>query len=56
MRSRIVISDSFETQPPGIDGSAVLVRADPGLQNSLVDLLEANHRKAMDAIAAEMLG
>ncbi len=41
IRSRIVGSDSLETQPPGIDGLAVLVRAQPTLQNSLVDLLDA---------------
>jgi hypothetical protein len=41
VRSRIVGSDALDTQPPGIDGLAVLVRAHPALQNSLVDLLEA---------------
>jgi predicted KAP-like P-loop ATPase len=41
IRSRVVGSDSLDTQPPGIDGLAVLVRAHPALQNSLVDLLEA---------------
>jgi len=41
IRSRIAGSDTLETQPPGIDGLAVLVRAQPSLQNGLVDLLEA---------------
>lgn len=41
IRSRVVGSDSLDSQPPGIDGLAVLVRAHPALQNSLVDLLEA---------------
>jgi predicted KAP-like P-loop ATPase len=41
IRSRIVGSDALDTQPPGIDGLAVLVRAQPALQNSLVDLLDA---------------
>ncbi|MEY9685944.1 Qat anti-phage system ATPase QatA [Bradyrhizobium elkanii] len=41
VRSRVVGSDSFEAQPPGIDGLTVLVRTQPALQNSLIDLLEA---------------
>ena len=32
---------SLETQPPGIDGFAVFVRAHPALQNGLVDFLKA---------------
>jgi hypothetical protein len=41
IRSRVVGSDALDTQPPGIDGLSVLVRAQPALQHSLVDLLEA---------------
>jgi len=41
IRSRIAGSDTFDVPPPGIDGLAILVRAQPALQNSLIDLLEA---------------
>jgi hypothetical protein len=41
VRGRIVGSDGFDTQPAGTDGLAVLVRAHPTLQGSLVDFLEA---------------
>lgn len=40
VRARIMSSGSFETQPSGIDGLVVLVKAYPALQSSLVDLLE----------------
>lgn len=41
LRSRIMAADSLETQPAGIDGLSVLVRAQPGLQANLFDFLEA---------------
>lgn len=41
VRSRIIGSDSFETQPAGVDGLTVLVKAHPTLQPNLLDFLEA---------------
>jgi predicted KAP-like P-loop ATPase len=41
VRGRIVVGDSFDTEPPGMDGLAVLVKAHPTLQSSLLDFLEA---------------
>ena len=41
VRGRIVGGDSFDTEPPGAAGLAVLVKAHPTLQSSLVDFLEA---------------
>ncbi len=41
VRGRIVGSDSFETEPAGVDGLAVLVKAHPTLQGNLLDFLEA---------------
>ena len=40
LRGRIMGSDAFETQPAGVEGIAVLVKAHPQLQSDLVDLLE----------------
>ncbi len=40
VRSRIVGGDSFDVQPPGVDGLVVLVKAHPTLQGTLVDFLE----------------
>ena len=40
VRGRIVGGDSFEKEPPGAPGLAVLVRAHPDLQATLVDFLE----------------
>lgn len=40
VRGRIVGGDSFDTEPPGAAGLAVLVKAHPTLQGNLVDLLE----------------
>ena len=40
VRGRILGSDAFEIEPPGSLGVAVLVRAHPALQGSLVDFLE----------------
>lgn len=41
VRGRIVGGDSFETEPPGAAGLAVLVKAHPALQGGLLDFLEA---------------
>lgn len=41
VRGRIVGTDSFGTEPPGAAGLAVLVKAHPALQGSLLDFLEA---------------
>lgn len=41
VRGRIVGGDSFDTEPPGAAGLAILVKAHPALQGNLVDFLEA---------------
>ncbi len=41
MRGRIIGSDNFETEPTGVDGLAVLVKAQPTLQGNLLEFLEA---------------
>lgn len=41
VRGRIVGGDSFDTEPPGAAGLAVLVKAHSTLQSNLVDFLEA---------------
>ena len=41
VRARIVGGDTFDVQPPGADGLAILVKAQPSLQGSLLDFLEA---------------
>jgi hypothetical protein len=40
LRGRIMGEASFLTEPPGIAGMAVLVKAHPALQSNLVDFLE----------------
>jgi KAP family P-loop domain len=40
LRARIVASDTFDTEPAGVAGIAVLVRAQPALQPQLLDFLE----------------
>lgn len=40
VRGRILGSDAFDIEPPGSVGVAVLVKAHPALQGSLVDFLE----------------
>lgn len=40
VRSLIIGNDEFETQPAGIDGMSVLVKAHPALQGNLLDFLE----------------
>ena len=41
LRTRIIASDAFEKAPDGVEGMAVLVRAQPSLQSNLLDFLEA---------------
>lgn len=41
VRGRIIGGDVFDTEPPGIAGLVVLVRAHPTLQSSLLDFLES---------------
>jgi len=41
LRARIVASGSFDKAPNGVEGLAVLVRAQPALQPNLLDFLEA---------------
>jgi len=45
VRGRIIGTDNFDTQPVGVDGLAVLVKAHPSLQGSLLDFLEALPRQ-----------
>ncbi len=40
VRSKIISGDEFKTRPVGIDGMIVLVKAQPSLQNQLLDFLE----------------
>jgi KAP family P-loop domain len=40
VRSRIIGGDTFDTEPAGIAGLAVLVKAHPALQGDLLDFLE----------------
>jgi hypothetical protein len=41
LRGRIMSEGAFLTEPPGIPGMTVLVKAHPALQSNLVDFLEA---------------
>lgn len=41
VRAKIMSGDSFETQPAGIEGMVVLVKAQPSLQGRLLDFLNA---------------
>ena len=47
VRGRIVGGDSFETEPAGVEGLVVLVKAHPTLQGSLIDFLEALPRERL---------
>jgi predicted KAP-like P-loop ATPase len=47
VRSRIVSSDTFDTEPAGVAGLAVLVKAQPSLQGSLLDFLEGLPRQRL---------
>jgi len=41
VRTKIMSGDTFDTQPPGIEGLVVLVKAQPSLQGNLIDFLYA---------------
>jgi len=41
VRGRIIGGDTFDSEPAGVAGLAVLVKAHPVLQGSLLDFLEA---------------
>jgi hypothetical protein len=41
VRTKIMSGDAFDTQPAGIEGMVVLVKAQPSLQGSLIDFLRA---------------
>ena len=41
VRTKIMSGDTFDTQPAGIEGIVVLVKAQPSLQGSLIDFLHA---------------
>jgi hypothetical protein len=47
VRGRIVGGDTFDTQPAGVDGLGILVKAQPALQASLLDFLEALPRERL---------
>jgi len=47
VRTRIVGGGEFETEPPGIPGLSVLVKAHPSLQGNLLDFLEALPRSKL---------
>ena len=47
VRGRIVGGDSFDTEPPGVAGLAVLVKAHPTLQQNLLDFLDALPRERL---------
>ncbi|HUZ93605.1 MAG TPA: Qat anti-phage system ATPase QatA [Edaphobacter sp.] len=47
VRTRILSSDAFDTEPAGAPGIAILVKAHPGLQGNLLDFLEALPRNRL---------
>lgn len=47
IRGRIIGGDSFDSEPAGIAGLAVLVKAQPTLQANLIDFLETLPRKKL---------
>jgi len=51
VRARIVGGDTFDTEPAGAAGIAVLVKAHPALQGNLLDFLEALPRQKLGAWA-----
>jgi hypothetical protein len=51
VRARIVGGDTFDTEPAGAAGIAVLVKAHPALQGNLLDFLEALPRQRLGAWA-----
>lgn len=51
IRTRIMGAGAFDTEPPGVAGLAVLVRAHPSLQPSLLDFLAGLPREQLGAWA-----
>jgi hypothetical protein len=51
IRARIIGSDSFDKEPPGVAGLAVLVKAQPVLQSNLLDFLDNLPRARVGAWA-----
>jgi len=51
VRARIVGGDTFDSEPAGAAGIAVLVKAHPALQGNLLDFLEALPRQRLGAWA-----
>jgi hypothetical protein len=47
VRARIVAGDTFDTEPAGAAGIAVLVKAQPALQSNLLDFLESVPRNRL---------
>lgn len=47
VRARILGSDTFDTEPAGAAGMAVLVKAQPALQGNLLDFLESLPRQRL---------
>lgn len=41
VRGRVISSDAFDIEPPGVAGLAVLVKAQTQLQSNLLDFLES---------------
>jgi hypothetical protein len=41
LRARVLRGDTFETEPAGVAGIAILVKSQPALQGQLLDFLEA---------------
>jgi hypothetical protein len=53
VRGRIVGGDSFDTEPPGLAGLAVLVKAHPTFQGNLIDFLETLPRDRLGVWACK---
>jgi len=53
LRNRIIGAESFDMEPPGMAGLAVLVQAHPTLQSNLLDLLELLPRDELGAWAVK---
>jgi predicted KAP-like P-loop ATPase len=53
VRTQILSTGTFETQPNGVDGLVVLVRAQPALQTNLIDFLEGLPNEQLGAWAVQ---
>lgn len=53
VRARIMAGGAFNTQPAGIEGLVVLVKAQPGLQTNLLDFLESLPRQKLGPWAVQ---